>query len=361
MLQEIPCSKCGRLNEPQREVCWACFARLRGEKHLAVEVLPPDEQAHESIPEPLRKQLTHDEKLLWHGRPLDKIDFRNFPLLALPLTWVAGAGMIWIGGALLHLFKASWSGGLIGIPFGIVFLLAGIYVLGGPFLQRIMRRGTFYGITDRRVLIVHERPLHRVIARDVCAVSYAQVINETFDGVGDIHLGFNVLTRANSNFEYIDNVQEVAGILWHARKQAEYMPAGTLADDAPPSVARAVVPLFYGVIGFYLLLVLSDTAEIFRTHGKALAYWTRYQDRGDWPPWTLYFIGPVMMYLFYVWAKRYQTRKRAARKIEVTFLAGYAALGLVLFLWSGLSVPKTAIYAVFGVFALILTAGRRLQ
>lgn len=356
------------MNEPQREVCWACFKRLSGEQRVAVHTVPvqqveylaPEEPLSGAIPAAIRKELNPGERLLWHGRPLDKIDLRNIPLIALPLTWVAGAGMIWIGGTLLHIFKASWTGNLITVPFGVIFLVAGIYVLLGPFLQRVLRRGTFYAITDRRVIVVHERPLHHVIARDVTAVSVVQIFSETFEGAGDIHIGFDVLTSANSDFQYIENVQEVAGILHLARSQAEAMPPGALADDAPLPVARIVVPLYYTVIGLYVLLVLNDTAEIIRSKGKILDYWKHNQDRGDLPPWTFFFAAPVMMYLFYVWAGRYKTGRRAARKIEVGMLVGFVLLGFVLLFWKGpFSAPKTIIYVVFSVFALILTTGRR--
>lgn len=139
------------------------------------------------------------------------------------------------------------------------------------------------------------------------------------------------------------------------------MPAGALSDDAPSAIARIVVPLFYTVIGLYVLLVLSDSAEIYRTKGKVLARWSLHRDPGDWPPWMFLFAAPIMMYFFYIWAKRFETGKRAARKIEVGILAGFVLVGFVLLLWNGvLSAPKTILYVVFGIFALASTTGRRI-
>src|SRR5581483_4926286 len=94
LLPEIPCPSCGRLNESQREVCWACCRRLSGNEGLAVRqnriAAPLGNRPNDTIPAALRKELTPGEQLLWHGRPLDKLDLRNIPLIALPLTWIAG-------------------------------------------------------------------------------------------------------------------------------------------------------------------------------------------------------------------------------------------------------------------------------
>src|SRR5881628_3861061 len=87
------------------------------------------------------------------------------------------------GVALLYayFFKAPsrvelWAVSLL--LFGIVFLITGVYILFGPWLQRLVRRRTFYAVTDRRVIIVNERPWHRVVALDLERLVSARVLLE---------------------------------------------------------------------------------------------------------------------------------------------------------------------------------------
>src|SRR5262249_8680336 len=266
--KDIPCPHCGRMNERAREVCWACQKLLSGKVKPVGKTESYRNHPNGAVPESLREKLSPNERLLWHGGPRDKLDLRSIPWIALPLTWAGGLLFGGVGTALIYVyfFKApshteSWA--VIELLMGLPFLMAGFYILGGPFLQRFLRRGTFYAITDQRIIIVHERPFCRVIVRDLSALTVAQVVNETWDGWGDIELGFDYLTSANSDFEHIENVREVAAILHLARQEAAARPiSGPLAGDASAFLAGFVVPLHYLAIALYLLLVLSDLKAI---------------------------------------------------------------------------------------------------
>jgi hypothetical protein len=353
----IPCPHCGKVNERQREVCWACYKLLGGKEKTVIKPQSYQDHPNGPLPEPLREQLAPNERLLWHGRPRDKLDLRSIPLIALPVSWVGGALMIWFGGTFLRLFKAPWQAGLAGMLFGVLCMVAGFCVLLGPFLQRFLLRGTFYAVTDRRVIIVHERPLHRVIARDLSALTVANVFNETREGWGDIELGFDVLTSAHSDFEFIENVQEVAALLHFARQEAAARPpSGALAGNAPAFLARLIVPLYYSAIALYLLLALSDLKAIFQSRGRILASWAANQDTGGLPPATVFFLVPVMMFFFYSRAKKFEAGTRVARTSDVALMAVFVILGGALLFWGDiLPFPETLLYVILGAFALFVT------
>jgi hypothetical protein len=316
------------------------------------------------VPASLREQLAGDERLLWHGRPRDKVDLRNIPLIAVPMTWVGGLILGGVGAALIYgFFKAPshtepWAIGLglLGLP----FLMAGVYITGGPFLQRFLRRGTFYGVTDRRIIIVHERPFHRVIIRDLSALTVARVVNATWDGWGDIELGFDYLTSANSDFEYIENAGDVAGLLHMARQEAAARPpSGPVTGDAPAFLAQFVVPLHYLAIALYILLALSDLKSLYQTGGKILTRWAAQQEPGSLPSVTIIFAIPVMLYFFYSRLNKFRAGIRVPRTNEVTVMAIFVILGGVLLLWGGAEFfPKTLLYMILGIFALLMTSGR---
>ena len=362
---DIPCPHCGRMNESAREVCWACQKLLSGKVKPAGRTESYRNHPNGPVPASLREQISANERVLWHGRPRDKLDLRSIPWIALPLTWAGGLLFGGVGASLIYVYffkahshTASWA--VIELLMGVPFLMAGFYILCGPFLQRLLRRGTFYAVTDQRIIIVHERPFHRVIVRDLSALTVAQVLNETWDGWGDIELGFDYLTSANSDLEYIENVGEVAGILHLARQEAAARPpSGPLAGDAPAFLAGFVVPLHYVAIALYLLLVLSDLKAIYQTGGRILARWQADQEPGSLPPAIVLFAVPALMFFFYSRLKKFQAGTRVARTNEVAVMAVFVVLGALLLLWGGVQFfPKTLFYAVLGLFALLSTSGR---
>jgi hypothetical protein len=364
--KDIPCPHCGQINERVREVCWACHKLLSGRDKPVRKTESYWDHPNGPVTGSLREQLSPSERLLWHGRPRDRLDLRNIPWIALPLTWAGGLLFGGVGVALIYVYffkapshTASWA--IIELLFGLPFLMAGFYVLGGPFLQRFLRRGTFYAITDRRIIIVHDRPLHRVIVRDLSALTVARVLNETWDGWGDIDLGFDYLTSAGSDFEYIENVREVAGILHLARQEAAATPpSGPLAGDAPAFLAGFVVPLHYLAIALYLLLALSDLKSIYQTGGRILAHWAANREPGRLPSAAVLFAAvPVIMFFFYSRLNKFQAGTRLARTNEVVVMAVFVILGGLLLFWGGVEFfPKTLFYVILGVFALLMTSGR---
>jgi Bacterial PH domain len=321
--------------------------------------------------EVLKEHLRPGERLLWHGRPCDRFDLRNIPLLALPLTWVGGLLFGGVGIALLRVWfnPDNWRSATFALsmarfsmlPFGIIFFLIGCYITGGPFLQRIFRRATFYAITDRRVIMVRGWLLRRVLSRDLTQITFARIISETFDGAGDIELGFDVLTSSNFDFEFVENAGEAYSILQMARGEAAMRPIPAFIEgDAPRTLARTVIPAHYLAITFYVLFAVLDLLAIFRTRGKILTTWANRQETGDLPPATVFLVVPVMIYFFYSRLKKYQAGARVARTSEALILAAFVIAGGIVLLWGGLmEVPRSVAYLVFGIFALFLSRGRQ--
>lgn len=348
--KEIACPHCGQLNEGEREVCWVCSSLLRGAAKPAAAAPPSANSPEGPVPFPLRELLRAGERVLWHGRPLDRLDFRDMPLAALP------AGLLAVFAALFFMRAGGpWSVGV-----GAFFLAAGLVVLGGTFLQRVLRRGDLYAVTDRRVLIVHGRPWRRVIARGLTDVAAAGVVSETFEGAGDVELRFSVWTSADSDFVYVENARDVAGLVHLARQEAAARPlaAGAGEGDAPAALARLVVPLHCAALALCVLLAASDLAAIFRSGGEILRAWAAYEDRGALPQAAVFVAVPFMLAFLYRRLKRFQEGTRAARTADIMLLAAFVAIDGSLFCFGDLAFPKTLLSLIFGAFLLLGAAGR---
>lgn len=107
----------------------------------------------------LQPELLSGESILWAGRPNSSVIFHSddWYLIPFSLFWVAFT-TFWEAGALgywgnsaknrVSLFMALW---------GIPFIVIGQYFLWGRFLyDSWLKQRTFYGVTDRRLLIVQD-------------------------------------------------------------------------------------------------------------------------------------------------------------------------------------------------------------
>ena len=97
----------------------------------------------------LEREMTHGEKLLWWGRPVQGLCLQRGDAFAIPfsLLWV-GFGAFWL--------TVAYRGPLWFFIFGAVPIsLVSVQVLIGRFVyDAYQRRHTRYGVSNNRVLIV---------------------------------------------------------------------------------------------------------------------------------------------------------------------------------------------------------------
>lgn len=107
---------------------------------------------------PVWRERLDGERILWQGRPAQGMRLVRGDALMIPFS------LMWGG------FAFFWEASVLGLtgfgraapgPFsffalwGVPFCLVGLYMIFGRFFYDAWRRGrTYYGVTDRRILIV---------------------------------------------------------------------------------------------------------------------------------------------------------------------------------------------------------------
>ncbi len=134
--------------------------------------------------EPINRELSPGERLLWSGQPRSgpRLTPGDIALVPFSLLW-AGFAVFWESMVLKQGppgFMALW---------GIPFILMGVYMVIGRFFVDAYRRGrTYYGLTNRRVIIVGGMLGRSVNSLDLATLPAIQV-SERGDGSGTISFG----------------------------------------------------------------------------------------------------------------------------------------------------------------------------
>lgn len=136
------------------------------------------------ITQRLQKELAPGESLLWSGRPRRGFLLRGSDLLMVPFS------LFWAGFAVFWEYNVYNSGApLFFMLFGGVFVAVGVYIVLGRFVVDAMKRKkTYYGVTDDRVMILTEFPVHRLKSLNLRTLSDVTFSNRS-DGSGTITFG----------------------------------------------------------------------------------------------------------------------------------------------------------------------------
>jgi hypothetical protein len=140
-------------------------------------------------------RLLKGEKIVWWGQPAQGLllTARDWLLIPFSLLW-AGFSVFWETSVLsgnAPTFMKLW---------GVPFVLIGAYLVVGRFLlDAWLRRGTYYAVTSKRVLI-----LRSGVSSRFSAISFDQLSNvnlsESAGGRGTIRFGQAVPNWSNQSF-----------------------------------------------------------------------------------------------------------------------------------------------------------------
>ena len=137
--------------------------------------------------------LDPGEKVLWAGQPRQGLFLRASDAITIPfsLLW-GGFAIFWETMALKTLHHGKNTPLFVQIIFplwGVPFVLVGLYMIFGRFVvDARRRRRTWYGITDRRALIIRTGPRRKVTSFDLRNISEVN-FQEHGDGTGTLTFG----------------------------------------------------------------------------------------------------------------------------------------------------------------------------
>jgi hypothetical protein len=143
---------------------------------------------------PIRERLEPEETVRWVGKPRAGILLRGSDALMIPFSilW-GGFAIFWEAMALRGTAKASVGIKIIFPLWGVPFVLVGLYMMVGRFFADAYVRGrTWYGVTDRRAIIVSGLMSQTTTSVSLATLS-AVSLTEHRDGTGTVRLGQAVM------------------------------------------------------------------------------------------------------------------------------------------------------------------------
>jgi hypothetical protein len=133
----------------------------------------------------LTQQLNTEGRLLWSGQPPQGIRLRPSDGLMIPFS------LLWGGFAIFWEMSAIVSGApLFFALWGIPFVFIGLYIIVGRFyMDALIRRGTYFGVTNERALILTTGPFSRQTRSLDLRTLVELELSERGDGGGTISFG----------------------------------------------------------------------------------------------------------------------------------------------------------------------------
>lgn len=132
----------------------------------------------------IQAELLPGEKLFWSGVPRQGLLLQASDIFMIPFS------LLWGGFAIFWMVSAAFGGApFFFVLFGVPFVLVGLYFIFGRFIHDSVLRGrTFYGLTDRRVIIVTNLLTRK--SQSINLQTMPEVtLSERSDGSGTITFG----------------------------------------------------------------------------------------------------------------------------------------------------------------------------
>ena len=154
-------------------------------------VKPPPPAGDRRARHVIELELEEGERLLWAGQPPQGVRFSLLDIALIPFS------LVWGGFAITWEVLAIVSGAPFFLAlFGVPFVVVGLHLMVGRFFTDARERArTFYGVTDRRAIIVTNTPERRVQALDLEGQEGIG-LRESSNGSGSIAFGGPALTPA---------------------------------------------------------------------------------------------------------------------------------------------------------------------
>lgn len=135
--------------------------------------------------------LAHDEEILWQGRPSGRLRIPpgHLPKAIFGLVYALFA-VVWISLALTIAADTTGGIGFLFPLFGLPFVLIGLWMMIGiPVWNAILRRNSFYTLTNRRGFIGSDLP---VFGRHLFAeqIDPASISTAHHGGLTDVQFGW---------------------------------------------------------------------------------------------------------------------------------------------------------------------------
>jgi hypothetical protein len=127
--------------------------------------------------------LPHKEVLLWTGQPKQGLLFSGDDYFLVPFS------IVWLGYALLTLFRGDAEDSATFVLVGTLFVGIGLYLVFGRYiLDAWLRRNLHYAVTDTHILIARPAPFARFIELHLEHLPIIE-LSERGGGRGDIRFG----------------------------------------------------------------------------------------------------------------------------------------------------------------------------
>jgi hypothetical protein len=137
----------------------------------------------------LQLELDTDERLLWSGQPRQAMRFRELDVVWIPLSLFIGGSLFFFEYLAIKEMMQEGDRGFSLVLWGLPFVLIGVFFIVGRFFWDSYRRSRlYYGLTNRRVII-----LVGLRSRKVTSLALQRLneisLKERSDKSGDIIFG----------------------------------------------------------------------------------------------------------------------------------------------------------------------------